>query len=797
MLVASCVFFSSCSGTKQQNKVDQKHSKIFENAFRELNKEIDMDGMPTDYFDQNEAENKWQPFLREEIFNPNFETYRDLVGRLNKQCMKDISETIKISIQSVYKEDTQASDDDYTTLITNFIQSQTNATFTGNDIKPGKYKTEKDLKALDTLSYTLYFNKDNYYNRIENEKQENESDAVNYLTQARDSFVTGNLVECLSKMSLCHYSIFKGGLQARYTDKNGNEMKVVDDLNSLKREIASRLSVEILDKEDLVNEDWKIDFKKGDPRKILKLRIGWDGRNKIRLDEIEVKLVETEKGNILGNDYTNEGGIAHLDIKDQLSEHIEELKGYIKVKMVPPGIFDQFYVNSEPFKEFENGILRKMVEITNYSFPLLKIAIITESKGNIDALDRGVLNALSEYGQPFFKINDLDETDKTVWKNHLNKKKFGRVFDINKYKGYIDGILKVKYTSATYSDIKISFYTLKDLENNKALFTYVYQGSATGMITAIEAEIAMTKFLHNHFYRDIELQLNPMVHPSTVKAKDFYETQSYESEANDKNIFLEKQSRYHNLRYEVDAPGYEPKLVEIPAQSFNFKQGPRPNPTTHREPVPLKKKVGNLNIDIIPDVEYPDKFNNGKVQVTIRKKKWYVLNESEKVLSGKKNFLFSTDKFGKYLISVKHDGFDSPPPKLRDIQYGLNKKIVFGLKYKSPIKSQVMSAILPGWGHKYMDRPLLESIIPITVSSLFRLGYVSSGGSYITHRKQFKTSQNLWISSTTPEETDTYKEKSKNEWNQMKSAQSQFIGTFASAIITNIITGIWLWRKTA
>ena len=94
MLVASCVLFSSCAGTKQQNKVDQKHSEIFENAFRELNKEIDMDGMPTDYFDQNEAENKWQPFLREEIFNPNFETYRDLVGRLNKQCMKDISETI-------------------------------------------------------------------------------------------------------------------------------------------------------------------------------------------------------------------------------------------------------------------------------------------------------------------------------------------------------------------------------------------------------------------------------------------------------------------------------------------------------------------------------------------------------------------------------------------------------------------------------------------------------------------------------------------------------------------------------
>ena len=53
-------------------------------------------------------------------------------------------------------------------------------------------------------------------------------------------------------------------------------MKVVDDLNSLKREIGSKLSVEILDKEDLVNEDREIDFRKGDPRKILKLRIGWD-----------------------------------------------------------------------------------------------------------------------------------------------------------------------------------------------------------------------------------------------------------------------------------------------------------------------------------------------------------------------------------------------------------------------------------------------------------------------------------------------------------------------------------------
>ena len=797
LMFTSSVFFSSCAGTKQQNKISQEDNIIFKNAFEELNRNIKKNGISKGYYDENKTDKEWQPFSRKEIFNPNFETYQNLVSRLNKQCMKDISETIEVSIQSIYKEDTQASNDDYTSLITNYIQSQTNATFTGNDIKRGKYKTEQELKALDTLSYTLYFNKNNYYNRIENEKQENESDAVKYLTQARIAFATGNLVECLSKMSLCHYSIFRGGRQAKYRDKNGNEMKVVDDLNSLKREISSKLSIEILDKNDLVIEDRMIDFRKGDSRKILKLRIGWDGRNEMMLDEIEVKLVEPVKGNILGNEYTNNGGFANVDIKDLLPDDIEEFKGIIKVHMVPPGIFDHFYDKSDSFQEFENGVLSVSVAISNYSFPKHEIAILTETDGNIDALSQGVSDAIREHGDLFFKIIDIDETDKIVLKNHLKRIKSSGISNIDEYRGYIDGILFVRYTHGPYRKIKISFFTLKDLENNKELFNYTYNGVSGESITSTDAKKATIEFLNKYFHRNVILQLDPMTHPTTVEAQHWNEMDYYESERTDKNIFLEKQSRYHNLIYKVNAQGFEPRIVKIPAQLFDFRHGPRPNQLTDRFPAPLIKMVGNLKIEVIPELEYSNKFNNGEVQITIRKKKWFFFNKSKKVLSGSRSFLFSTEDFGTYQITVQHDGFSSPAPRFRDIHYGNNEKIMFGIKYKSTIRSQLMSAVLPGWGHNYMDRPFLESLIPVTVSSILRIGYVSLGSNYNHHRKQFIANQDMYNSATTPENSDQYKQLAKSEWNLMKKSKSRFIGTFASAIITNILTGIWLWVNTA
>ena len=108
-----------------------------------------------------------------------------------------------------------------------------------------------------------------------------------------------------------------------------------------------------------------------------------------------------------------------------------------------------------------------------------------------------------------------------------------------------------------------------------------------------------------------------------------------------------------------------------------------------------------------------------------------------------------------------------------------------------------MSAVLPGWGHNYMDRPFLESLIPVTVSSILRIGYVSLGSNYNHHRKQFIANQDMYNSATTPENSDQYKQLAKSEWNLMKKSKSRFIGTFASAIITNILTGIWLWVNTA
>ena len=138
-------------------------------------------------------------------------------------------------------------------------------------------------------------------------------------------------------------------------------------------------------------------------------------------------------------------------------------------------------------------------------------------------------------------------------------------------------------------------------------------------------------------------------------------------------------------------------------------------------------------------------------------------------------------------------------PKYKNIKYGNNPDIIFELKRKSPVRSQLMSAIIPGSGHKYMGKPWFSKsvILPATLSTLFRVGYVSSGMSYLGHRSQFKTNQKSWGDAETVADSDYYKQEAQNQWDQMKTAKAQFIGTFISAVMTNVVTSIWLWVTTA
>ena len=792
---------SSCAGPAKS--IDPgDYGDILKKVFSNLDEEVSGSGSSDGNFEiaaEKDLEPQWTRYTKSEVFNPKSETYDELVDRLRRACLAKISNEIEISIKAVFSDSTWSDDDEYNSLVTNYILTQTSGTFTGKDIKRGKITKEKELSPLDTLTYILYFSKDNYYERIDREKAENEKKAIDALKTANDYYSAGNLVNCLSKMAICHYSISQGGREAAYSDYSGNTIRVVDELYTLAKKIGGKLEIEFLDDSNLPIDDKKRNFIKSDPIKEVRFRLVWNHSVHL-LDNIDIQLVAKD---ILGNDYTDSRGIAEIDIKDSLPDSREKIDTYVRINMIPSNATtDKFYIDSDHFHEFVNTILNERLTITNYSFPVHKIAIITGAPGNNDELRKGSLDAINNFGRPFFKVVDIDDSERSVLKNYLRAGK--NKIDLEDYKGWIDGILILKYTWGNKnadgsvrntSRYEIRFYTLKSFIKKTPLITHVYDGSVSGYATLEESQLAVKDFFDNNFHRDISLQLAPMVHPATAVAKHS-DNDIYESEPGDKTLLLERQSRYHNLVYDVSAPGYETLTATQPAEKFNFINGPRSTLKTERLYLPMTKKVGHLEIKVFPDREYLHQFDKDKLEISLKKKKWYIITETDTIFTGKKKQYFSTENFGRYTVSARHKGFDTPPAKYPRVHYAETEKISFDLKYKSPIKAQIRSFMVPGIGHWYMGRPWYEIILPMTLSSVFRAGFITSGVSYLDHRSQFETNQDSYGNALNAVESELYKQQAINEWDQMQTAKNQFKITFVSAVITNVATGIWLWFKT-